>query len=246
MVRQSMRVVGAALVLTALVVLPWTTARVRADQKEVPALSGVWKLNVEASTNPNGPPPPKAEAGPRRGGAGGSGGGFGGGGGAAGGGGGGGGDAGGGGGDTGGGGGGGGGLGGGRLEGMESLGPKEAARFNAMKAMFFHAPEMMGLQVTATEFKMLLDPSKNFGYAHKLDNKKQSLTTPAGEATFKLKWDGAQVRREIETPDTLHVIEMYELSPDGNQLIVTVKSDSRMVRNVQLGDIKRVYDRQKQ
>jgi len=36
------------------------------------------------------------------------------------------------------------------------------------------------------------------------------------------------------------------LAADGKQLIVTVKADSRMVRNVQNGDIRRVYDRQQQ
>ena len=214
-----------------------TTAR----QKDVPQMSGVWKLNVDASTNPNGPMPQAAAAGARRGGAsgdagggGGTGGGGGVGGGAAG-----------GGGDEGGGGGGGGasfGSVGGSAGG--ALGAEELRRFNTMKSFLFKAPPMMGIEATATDFKMLIDPEKKLGYQHKTDNKKQSLNTPGGPGEFKVKWDGTKLRREIETPDTLHVIEEYTLSPDGKQLIVTLKADSRMVRNVQTGDIKRVYDRQ--
>jgi hypothetical protein len=211
-----------------------------AKQKDVPQMSGVWKLNVDASTNPNGPVPQAQAAGARRssgggdagaGGVGTGGGGVGGGGGAAG-----------GGGDEGGGGGASFGGVGGSAGG--ALGAEEMRRFNAMKTFLFKAPPMMGIEATATDFKMLIDPEKKLGYQHKTDNKKQPLNTPGGPGEFKVKWDGAKLRREIETPDTLHVIEEYTLSPDGKQLIVTIKADSRMVRNVQTGDIKRVYDRQ--
>jgi hypothetical protein len=171
-----------------------------ARQGDVPAMSGVWKLNAEASTNPNGPAPRQAARGQRGGGDGED-------------------------------------VGG-------NLGKEEMARFTNMKKMFFSAPPMMGIQATATDFKMLLDPEKKLGYAHKTDNKKQTVATPAGPADFKVRWDGQKLRREVDTPDTLHVIEEYSLSSDGKQLIVTVKADSRMVFNVQNGDIKRVYDRQ--
>jgi hypothetical protein len=104
----------------------------------------------------------------------------------------------------------------------------------------------MQLEATATDFKMLLDPQTKFGYAHKLDNKKQEATTPAGPGEFKLKWDGKKIHREFEAKGTpFKCLEEYSLSPDGKQLIVTVKADSGMVRNVQTADIKRVYDRQK-
>jgi hypothetical protein len=174
------------------------------DQKAVPALSGVWKLNVEASTNPNGPPPPKQNASERA-----------------------------------------------AARQAESfgevntgLGQEERGRFEKMKAMFFAAPAMIGLQATADDFKMILDPAKNFGYAHKTDNKKQLIVTPTGPAEFKVRWDGAKLRREAETPETLKVIEEYTVSADGKQLTVTVKAESVMVANVQNGAIKRVYDRQ--
>jgi hypothetical protein len=200
-----------------------TGSRVDARQKDVPALSGVWKLNVEASTSPDGPA--SARGGSRSGGGGGRGadglptlgsgvqgssGGF-----------------------------------SGPPPGGD-LGPEELARFNAIKAYFFKAPVMMGVQATATDFKLLLDPEKNFGYGHKTDNKKSPITTPAGPAEAKVKWDGAKLRREIETKDSYHLVEEYMLSADGKQLIVTVKADSQMVRNVQPAEIKRVYDRQAQ
>ena len=47
---------AAVLALMCAAIAPLAAAR----QGEVPALSGVWKLNAEASTNPNGPPPRQA------------------------------------------------------------------------------------------------------------------------------------------------------------------------------------------
>jgi hypothetical protein len=217
---QRIRLVGVGCLAVAVCVTVVAVAAVGARAQNVPQISGVWKLNVEASTNPNGP-----ETGPAGGGRGGRGGG--------------------------------GGIGGGVEGGATArtydpppggdLGKEEMQRFMAMRKLFFQAPPMMGLQATATEFKMILDPAKNIGYIHKTDNKKETLATPAGlPADFKVKWDGQKIRREIETKETLHIIEVYELSPDGNQLIVTLKSSSRMVLHVQDSDIKRVYDRQKQ
>jgi hypothetical protein len=199
------------------------TSGPRAQQKPLPAITGVWKLNVEASINPSGPggAQPAGARGAARGGGEGGGGASGGGGG-----------------DEG----GGRPVSGGAAGG--SLGAEELRRFNTMKTQFLQAPPMMGLEATATDFKMLLDPATKRGYAHKTDNKKQSLVTPAGPADFKIKWEGPRLRREIETPDTLHVVEEYTLSPDGKQLVVTVKADSRMVRNVLTTEVKRVYDRQ--
>ncbi len=193
-------------------------------QSDVSQMSGVWKLNVEASTNPDGPPAPAKGGGTPRTGTGGGGG------------------------STGGGGGGGDEGGGSGVRSAEggSLGQQEQARFNAIKAMFFKAPPMMAIQATPAEFKMLLDPQTKQGFAHTTDNKKQTLQTPAGPADFKVKWDGKKLRREVETKDTYHMVEEYALSADGSQLIVTLKADSRMVRDVQKGDIRRVYDRQKQ
>jgi hypothetical protein len=221
MMQRKIRLVGVGFLAAAAcaAVLAVTAIAVRAQ--DVPPFSGVWKLNVEASTNPNGPSTGPAAGRSGRGG------------------------------------GGGGGIGGGIEGGATArqfdpqpggdLGPEEMQRFNAMRKLFFQAPPMMGLQATATEFKMILDPAKNIGFAHKTDNKKESLATATGmPADFKVKWDGKKIRREIETKETLHIVEVYELSPDGQQLIVTLKSDSRMVRNVQTSDIKRVYDRQKQ
>jgi hypothetical protein len=191
-------------------------------QSTVPEMSGVWKLNVDASTNPNGPPAAARGGKPRGGGGGGS--------------------------ASGGGGGGGEGGGGGPANGQEAstLSPQEQQRFNAIKAMAFKAPEMMAIQATPTDFKVLLDPATKQGFAHKTDNKKQTLDTPGGATDFKVKWDGKKLHREYETKDSFKCVEEYALSADGSQLIVTVRADSGMVRNVQVGDIKRVYDRQKQ
>ena len=168
---------------------------------QAPELSGVWKLNAQANTNPNGtPPPPKTKSG------------------------------------------------GDPADSIErsSLSGDEQKRFNTIKAMAWKAPEMMAIQATATDFKLLLDPATKQGFAHKTDNKKQTLEVPGGPADFKVKWDGKKLHREYETKDSFRCVEEYALSPDGNQMIVTVKAESGMIRNVQVGEIKRVYDRQKQ
>jgi len=205
--------------------LVWGVPAMSAGQSDPAQLSGVWKLNVAASTNPDGPPPPARGGGSRRGGGGGGGG-----------------DS-----SSGGGGGGGGGEGGGGGSSGQSattLTPLEQKHYEALKAMVFKAPPMMALEATPSDFKMLLDPATKFGFAHKTDNKKESIVTPAGPADFKVKWDGKKLRRELETKDAFKCVEEYSLSADGAQLIVTVKADSGMVRNVQTVDIKRVYDRQ--
>lgn len=211
-------------VIAIAVFLVWGTPTMSAGQSDAAQLSGVWKLNAAASTNPDGPPP-AARGGSRRSGGGGGGGGS----------------------TSGGGGGGGGDEGGGGAPAGQSattLTPAEQKHYEALKAMVFKAPPMMALEATPTDFKMLLDPATKFGYAHKADNKKQSVVTPAGPADFKVKWDGKKMRREFETNDAFKCVEEYSLSADGSQLIVTVKADSGMVRNVQTVEIKRVYDRQ--
>ena len=198
MTRSKIAVVASVLAAAAML----TTAAPIAAQSDVPELTGVWKLNVAASTNPNGPPPPARQKG-----------------------------------------------GGGAPENSiekSTLSADEQKRFNAIKSMAWKAPEMMAIQATATDFKMLLDPATKQGFAHKTDNKKQTLEVPGGSADFKVRWDGKKLRREYETKDSFRCAEEYSLSADGAQLIVTVKAESGMIRNVQTGEIKRVYDRQKQ
>ena len=56
---------GRILIVLALVGLPLSATRVVAKQKETPNISGTWKLNVEASTNPNGPAAVAAAGRPR-------------------------------------------------------------------------------------------------------------------------------------------------------------------------------------
>jgi hypothetical protein len=115
-------------------------------------------------------------------------------------------------------------------------------RFDAMKNFLLTAPPMMGLSATATDFTIVLDPTKKLGFVHKLDNKVVSLNTAGGPGQFKARWDGSKIRREVETKESLKITEDYELSKDNQQLIVTVKYDALMVK-MQKMDVKRVYDR---
>lgn len=212
---------GAVCVAITMSALPLTADAF--DHDQVPNLTGVWKLDVAASENPDGADRPTGCARPERagednrnrGGVGVSGG------------------------D-----GGGGAMAGAGGAAGGSLGPAEMIRFCGMMNQFYAAPEMFMIQATDTDFMMLLDPETRFGYAHKTDNKNQALNTPAGPGEFKVKWDGAKIVREIETPDTLTIKEQYSLSPEGN-LVVTLESSSRMVR-VPNPKIKRVYVRQQQ
>jgi hypothetical protein len=205
------------------------------------AFSGNWQLNVAASENPAGPASAGREQGGgsrRGGGGGGGGGGFGGGGG-------------GGGSDTGGGGGGGdtGGGGGGGFRpslggnGGGDLSPQESQRTLTMLRYLQQVP--VKLTITATSKDVAL--SYNDGqlkFDHQID-KKTSLKIAGGDADVKAKWDHDKLVREWNTQDALNVTEEYTLSPDGKQLIVTVKAKSRMMRlsDAQNPPIKRVYDR---
>jgi hypothetical protein len=168
------------------------------------ALSGGWKLNMEASINPNGPDGPGAR--------GGRGGDF-----AA--------------------------PGRGPAPGGD-LGKEELQRFNTHLAMFRKAPALLGIQASAKDVMLAYDPdpAKGMMYKYSTDGKKSVMNTPAGAIDIKVKWNGKVLRREVETKESLKVVEDYSTSPDGKQLFVTVETTNIMVRMPKV-EIKRVYDR---
>ena len=169
------------------------------------ALSGGWKLNMEASVNPNGPDGPGAKVaakpgshfsnpnGPGPGG---------------------------------------------------DLGKEELQRFTTHLAMFRKAPPLLGIQATAKDVTLAYDPdpAKGLMYKYTTDNKKSVMTTPAGPLDVKVKWNGKVLRREVESKESLKVVEEYTPSADGKQLVVTVDVSNVMVRMPKV-EIKRVYDR---
>ena len=165
------------------------------------ALSGGWKLNMEASVNPNGPEGPGAA--PGRGGRSGQ-----------------------------------------PIVGGGDLGKEELQRFNTHLAMFRKAPPLLGIQATAKDVMLAYDPdpAKGLIYKYTTDNKKSVMTTPAGPIDIKVKWNGKSLRREIESKESLKVVEDYTPSADGKQLVVTVETTNIMVRMDKVV-IKRVYDR---
>ena len=231
---------GRVLVVLALVGLPVTSARIVAKQgKEPPNITGTWKLNVEASTNPNGPAQQAAAGRPRGGGGGGGDTGGGGGGGAAGGGG--------GGGDEGG--------GGGGMRAAPAgavIDPAENQRLQMALAGFRQAPPMIGFQSTPGNVIIAFDPDPQKGriWKHTTDDKKATVPTPWGNMEAKVKWDGQTLHREMvmHNAGDFKVVEEYKLSPDGKQLTVTLKTTSTMspTPKIQQVDIKRVYDRVQQ
>lgn len=170
------------------------------------ALSGGWKLNMEASINPNGPDGPGARGSGRAGGQ------F--------------------------------------SSGMSGpppggdLGKEELQRFNTHLAMFRKAPPLLGIQATAKDVLLIYDPdpAKGLTYKYTTDNKKSVMQTPAGPVDVKVKWNGKVLRREIESKESLKVVEDYALSADGKQLVVTVDTSNIMVR-LPKTEIKRVYDK---
>ena len=233
-----------AVLLGAALIMPPPAAPAAAAGQATPALSGTWKLNVEASTNPSGPAAPRSARG--RGEAGGEGGGAAGGGTGGAGAGGSGGDAGGRGGDAGearsGGGGGGGGYGTTVGGGAPTLSREEQARVDAVLFQFRQAPAVLAIQTAAKDVVLAYNAGTGPTFKHATDNKKQELKSNVGVIVFKVKWDGKKLKREIETQDDLKIVEEYALSPDGRQLIVTVKSSHPVVR-IPGVEIKRVYDR---
>ena len=171
------------------------------------ALSGGWRLNVDASTNPNGPDGAGARS--SRGGGGGGG-------------------------DR---------VGVGPPPGGD-LGREEMQRFNAHLKMFRTAPPLLGIQATAKDVMLAYDPDPARGliYKYTTDNKKSVMTTPAGPVDIRVKWNNTVLRREMETKESLKVVENYTVSADGKQLVVTVETSNIMVRMPKV-EITRVYDR---
>jgi hypothetical protein len=222
------------LVAAALWVLPSAAVKVVATQKDPPAISGIWKLNVESSVNPNGPPAPAA---PASGGGGGGGGAAGGGSG----------------GGSGGGGGGGGDGGSAAIIGSGGssgdMSPAENKRLLTTLAAFRLAPPEMALKATPTDVTIAFDPdpSKGITWKHSTDDKKQTVSTPLGPMEAKVKWNGETLHREMvmNSAGGLKIVEEYTLSPDGKRLTMTVKASSVMTPSpkIQNVEIKRVYDR---
>ncbi len=124
------------------------------------------------------------------------------------------------------------------------LGREELARFNAHLRMFRTAPPLLGIQATPKDVRLVYDPdpAKGLTYKYTTDNKKLTQPTDAGPVDIKVKWNGKVLRREIETSESLKVVEDYTVSADGKQLTVTVKTSNIMVRMPDV-EIKRVYDR---
>jgi hypothetical protein len=108
---------------------------------------------------------------------------------------------------------------------------------------------MMGLQSTAGNVLIGFDPDPAKGkiWKHTTDDKKATVPTPWGPMEAKVKWDGQTLHREMvmHNAGDLKVVEEYKLSPDGKQLIVTLKTTSVMspTPKIQQVEIKRVYDR---
>ena len=201
------------------VFVAWAPARLHAGQKAVPDLSGIWKLNVEASVNPNGPAPAQPAA--RSGGGGGGGGGdrgmdM---------------------------------SGGAAKPVDSQMDPAENKLLQTVLAGFRQAPPQMALKTSATEVLIGFDPdpAKHMQWKHTTDDKKQTVPTAWGGVEAKAKWNGATLHRELvmNPAGGLKFIEDYTLSADGKQLIMTLKASSIMTPSpkIQNVEIKRVYDR---
>ena len=204
---------GKAVVCAAAAVAIGVSGQTVVSARQDPAaMSGKWKLNAEASTNPNGPATGRA-----RGGGGGR--------------------------DS------GGGSGGGYASGASgsttdrtTLSAEEQQRLDLTKKMLWTAPAMLTIDATATDVQIAFENAQPFKQT--TNNKAAEIKeTPVGSLQIKAKWDKGKLHREIETRDAVKVTEDYELSPDGKQLFVNIKTESRVVRNVQTAPIRRVYDR---
>lgn len=215
------RIGGALLAGGVLVALAALDARQKPD---LAAFNGTWKLNAEASKNPDGPAQPQ---GAKAGGGGGersgtasvSGGGSAG--------------------ETG-------------FKSATgpapggALGAAEQQRFYTMLKVLEHAPQQLGVAVTDKD--VTLTPDNNQPFHHTTDGKKEELPTgnkAFGNLEVRTKWEGAALQRSIKTIDGLTVIETYKLGPDAKQLHVSLELKSQVERlpDWRKQPIERVYDR---
>jgi len=215
------RIQGALLTGCALLAFAALDARQKADVK---AFNGTWKLNAEASTNPNGPAQPKGASGKGGGGE-----------------------------QTGtasvSGGGGSDNTGFKSAKGPSpggTLGAQEQNRLYTMLKVLEQAPQQ--LTVAVTDKDVTLTPDNNPPFHHTTDGKKEDLPTgnkAFGNLEIRTRWDGPALQRSIKTIDGLTVTETYKLSPDASQLHVSLELKSQVER---LADwrkqpIERIYDR---
>ena len=134
-------------------------------------------------------------------------------------------------------------------EGGQSIDPVENQRLQMTLAGFRQAPPMLGVQSTPGNVLIAFDPDPTKGKAwkHTTDDKKATVPTPWGQMEAKVKWNGDTLHREMvmHNAGDFKVVEEYKLSPDGKQLIVTLKTTSVMspTPKIQQVEIKRVYDR---
>ena len=127
--------------------------------------------------------------------------------------------------------------------------PAENQRLQMTLAGFRQAPQMLGVQSTPGNVLIAFDtdPAKGKFWKHTTDDKKANVPTPWGQMEARVKWNGDTLHREMvmHNAGDFKVVEEYKLSPDGKQLIVTLKTTSTMspTPKIQQVDIKRVYDR---
>ena len=77
-----------------------------------------------------------------------------------------------------------------------------------------------------------------------INNKKEKLDLGTTVVDSRTRWDGTSLTLELDGGEDLKVVEIFELSPTGTQMLVTIRAGDEHAPNVRglRGQVQRVYD----
>lgn len=105
------------------------------------------------------------------------------------------------------------------------------------------APETLALAFSAATAKFV-DPD-GFERTVNINSKKEKLDLGTAVVASRSRWDGTALTIELDGGADLKVVETFELSPTGTQMLVTIRAGDAHDANQRglRGQVQRVYDR---
>ncbi|TAK14974.1 MAG: hypothetical protein EPO35_08735 [Acidobacteria bacterium] len=116
-------------------------------------------------------------------------------------------------------------------------------RLRALYRELATAPETLTLTLSLATAKFV-DPD-GLERLVNINNKKEKLDLGTTVVDSRTRWDGTSLTIELEGGEDLKIVEIFELSPTGTQMLVTLRAGDEHAANVRglRGQVQRVYDR---
>ena len=136
--------------------------------------------------------------------------------------------------------------GGGGGGGMPGLGLVYINPLRDLVRDLMEVPEALRIQVSEQSVTFTDDLDRERTYP--TNNRKQKYQLGAAVFEAKVRWDGPQLKKEIEGDEIFKMQETYFLSDNGNRLFVIIRMGDplRREKNAPVSGVNRVYDRVQQ